>query len=194
MNLGKIIVFVNLSLDGVMQGPARPDEDTRGGFTRGGWSVPYAAMPSAGEAMANCGGLLLGRWTYENFYRAWHVRRAEFSNYMDNTQKYVVSRTLKEPLTWENSTLINGDVATKLAKLKKEQKKDLVIMGSGELMRSLMPSNLIDEHVLLIHPLVLGEGHRLFADGVPYTSLKLVSTKTTDKGVIVATYQPTNPK
>jgi dihydrofolate reductase len=113
---------------------------------------------------------------------------------MDNTQKYVVSRTLKEPLPWKNSTLINGNVEEKLSKLKAEQKKDLVIMGSGELIRSLMPSNLIEEYVLLIHPLVLGEGRRLFAEGVPFTSLKLISTKTTDKGVIAATYQTTNLK
>jgi dihydrofolate reductase len=109
---------------------------------------------------------------------------------MDNIQKYVVSRTLKEPLPWKNSTLITGDVAETLSKLKKEQKKDLVIMGSGDLVRSLMPSNLINEYVLLIHPIVLGEGRRLFADGVSFTSLKLVSSKTTDKGVIAAIYQP----
>jgi dihydrofolate reductase len=192
--MGKIIVFVNLSLDGVMQGPARPDEDTRNGFTQGGWGAPYAAMPSAGEAMANCGGLLLGRWTYENFYKAWHLRRGEFSSFMDNIPKYVVSKTLNEPLPWKNSMLIKGDVAKELAELKKEQEKDLVIMGSGELIRSLMSVNLIDEYVLLIHPLVLGEGRRLFSEGVPPAYLKLASTKTTDKGVIAATYQPTNPK
>jgi len=192
--MGKIIVFMNISLDGVIQSPATLEEDPRDGFKHGGWAAPYAAMPSAGEAMANCGGLLLGRWTYEDFYRAWHVRRAEFSNYMDNTQKYVVSKTLKEPLTWENSTLINGNVADALLKLKKEQEKDLVIMDSGELIRSLMHSNLIDEYVLLIHPLVLGEGRRLFADGVPFTSHKLISIKTTDKGVIAATYQPADSK
>ncbi len=188
--MGKIILFINLSLDGVMQSPAEPEEDTRDGFTRGGWAAPYAAMPSAGGAMANCGGLLLGRWTYEDFYRAWHVRKGEFSSFMDNIQKYVVSRTLKEPLPWKNSTLITGDVAETLSKLKKEQKKDIVIMGSGDLVRSLMPSNLIDEYVLLIHPIVLGEGRRLFADGVSFTSLNLVSSKTTDKGVIAAIYQP----
>ncbi len=192
MNMGKIIVFTNVSLDGVMQAPARPDEDTRGGFTHGGWAAPYAAMPSAGEAMANAGGLLLGRTTYEDFYNVWPKRTdSPYSSYMDKTQKYVVSRTLKEPLPWKNSTLLNGNVEEKLSKLKAEQEKDLVIMGSGELIRSLMPSNLIDEYVLLIHPLVLGEGHRLFAEGVPFTSLKLISTKTTDKGVIAATYQTT---
>ncbi len=193
--MGKIIVFMNLTLDGVMQAPARPDEDTRGGFTRGGWGAPYAAMPSAGEAMANAGGLLLGRTTYEGFFKVWPKRTdSPYSSYMDNTQKYVVSRTLKQPLPWKNSTLINGDVEETLFKLKKELEKDLVIMGSGGLIRSIMHSNLIDEYVLLIHPLVLGEGRRLFADGVPFTSLKLVSSKTTDKGVIVATYQPTNSK
>ncbi len=193
--MGKIIVFMNVSLDGVMQAPARPDEDTRGGFTHGGWAAPYAAMPSTGEAMANAGGLLLGRTTYEDFYNVWPKRTdSPYSSYMDNTQKYVVSRTLKEPLPWKNSTLLNGNVEETLSKLKAEQKKDLVIMGSGELIRSLMPSNLIDEYVLLIHPLVLGEGRRLFAEGAPFTSLKLISTKTTAKGVIAATYQPAKLK
>ena len=188
--LSVIRVFVSLTLDGVMQGPARPDEDTRGGFTRGGWAAPYAAMPSAGEAMANCGGLLLGQWTYENFYRAWHVRRGEFSSFMDNIQKFVVSKTLKEPLPWANSTLINGNVVDALVKLKKEQKKDLVIMGSGELIQSLMKHNLVDEYVLLIHPLILGSGKQLFVDGGAYAALELVSSRTNDKGVIIATYHP----
>lgn len=191
--MGKVIVFINLTLDGVMQSPASPEEDTRGGFTRGGWGAPYAAMSSAGEAMANVGGLLLGRRTYEEFYRAWHLRKGEFSEFMDNIQKYVASRTLKEPLQWENSTLLDGDVANKVAKLKKELAKDLVIMGSGEFVRSLMASNVIDEYVLLIHPLILGEGRRLFAEGVPATTLKLVGTKKTDKGVVAATYHPTDP-
>jgi len=108
--VSKVIVFVNLTLDGVMQGPARPDEDVRGGFKHGGWGAPYAAMPSAGEAMANCGGLLLGRCTYENFYSVWPKRpESPYSAFMDNIQKYVASRTLKEPLPWKNSTLLKGD-------------------------------------------------------------------------------------
>jgi len=189
--MGKIIAFINVSLDGVMQAPARPDEDPRGGFTHGGWGAPYAAMASAGEAMANAGGLLLGRRTYENFHSVWPKRKeSPYSAYMDNVQKYVASRTLKEPLPWQNSTLLSGDLVNALTELKKSQDKDLVIMGSGELIRSLMPDNLVDEFVLLIHPLVLGQGQRLFADGVPSTPLELVSTKTTDKGVIAATYRP----
>jgi dihydrofolate reductase len=189
--MGKILAFINLSLDGVMQAPARPDEDSRGGFTHGGWAAPYAAMAAAGEAMGNAGGLLLGRRTYEDFYNVWPKRKeSPYSAYMDNVQKYVASRTLKDPLPWQNSTLLNGDLVNALTELKKSQDKDLIIMGSGELIRSLMPGNVIDEFVLLIHPLVLGQGLRLFADGVPSTPLELVKTKTTDKGVIAATYRP----
>jgi dihydrofolate reductase len=84
VKVGKVIVFMNLTLDGVMQSPAHPEEDTRGGFTHGGWGAPYRAMPSAGEAMTNIGGLLLGRWTYESFYKAWHEKRGEFSEFLDN--------------------------------------------------------------------------------------------------------------
>src|SRR5437762_124490 len=189
--MGKVIAFINVSLDGVMQAPARPDEDSRGGVTHGGWGAPYAAMASSGEVMGNAGGLLLGRRTYQDFYSVWPKRKeSPYSAYMDNVQKYVASRTLKEPLPWQNSTLLNGDLVNALTELKKSQDKDLVIMGSGELIRSLMPDNVIDEYVLLIHPLVLGQGQRLFADGVPSTPLELVRTKTTDKGVIAATYRP----
>src|SRR5262249_13236368 len=113
-----------------------------------------------------------------------------YSAYMDNVQKYVASRTLTEPLPWQNSILLSGDLLKALSELKKAQEKDLVIMGSGELIRSLMPAKLIDEFVLLIHPIVLRQGLRLFADGVPSTPLELVKTKTTDKGVIGATYRP----
>ena len=189
--MGKVIAFINVSLDGVMQAPARPDEDSRGGFTQGGWGAPYAAMASSGEVMGNAGGLLLGRRTYQDFYSVSPKRKeSPYSAYMDNVKKYVASRTLKEPLPWQNSTLLNGDLVNALTELKKSQDKDLVIMGSGELIRSLMPDNVIDEYVLLIHPLVLGQGLRLFADGVPSTPLELVRTKTTEKGVIAATYRP----
>jgi dihydrofolate reductase len=190
----KVFVFVNLTLDGVMQGPASPEEDTRGGFKRGGWGAPYAAMPSAGEAMANVGGLLVGRWTYEQFYAVWPERTdSPYSAWMDNITKYVASRTLKEPLPWKNSVLLRGDATEAVAKLRKEPGKDLVIMGSGELVQSLMRRNLVDEYVLLIHPLVLGTGRRLFTDGGAAASLRLLSSKTTDKGVIVATYRPADP-
>lgn len=187
----KVFVFMNMTLDGVMQGPARPDEDTRGGFKLGGWGAPYQAMPEAGEAMANVGGLLVGRWTYEQFHKVWPERRdSPYSAWMDNIQKYVASRTLKEPLPWKNSTLLKGDAADAVAKLKEQPGKDLVIMGSGELIQSLMPRNLVDEYVLLIHPIVLGSGKRLFKEGGAGATLRLASSKTTEKGVVIATYRP----
>ena len=105
-----------------MQGPAQPDEDTRDGFKHGGWAAPYAAMPSAGEAMANVGGLLVGRWTYEEFYKVWPKRKdSPYSAWMDNIQKYVASMTLKEPLPWKNSTLLKGDATEAVANLRKER-------------------------------------------------------------------------
>lgn len=178
----KIFVFMNLTLDGVMQGPARPDEDTRGGFKHGGWGAPYQAMPEAGEAMGNVGGLLVGRWTYEQFHKVWPERKeSPYSTWMDNIQKYVASRMLKEPLPWKNSILLKGDIVDAVAKLKSQPGKDIVIMGSGELIQSLMQHNLIDEYVLLIHPLVLGSGRRLFPDGGAYAALRLVSSKNDGK-------------
>lgn len=144
--------------------------------------------------MANVGALLLGRRTYEDFHSVWPKRtESPYSAFMDNIQKYVASRTLKEPLRWKNSTLLNCDGAGAVVGLRKEPGKDLVIMGSGELTQSLMRRNLVDEYVLLIHPLVLGTGHRLFAEGGPPASLKLVSSETTDKGVVIATYHPIKP-
>jgi dihydrofolate reductase len=190
----KVVVFVNLTLDGVMQAPARPDEDARDGFKHGGWAAPYEAMPSAGEAMSNCGAMLFGRWTYEQFYSVWPKRTdSPYSAFFDNIPKYVASTTLKEPLPWKNSTLLKGDAADAVAKLRREQGKDIVVMGSGELIQSLMRRNLVDEYVLLIHPLVLGTGRRLFPDGGAPATLRLVGSKTTDKGVVVATYRPAEP-
>jgi dihydrofolate reductase len=189
--MSKVVVFTNLTLDGVMQAPGRPDEDRRGGFEHGGWATPYAAMAQAGDSMANVGALLLGRRTYEDFYAVWPKRKEDpISAMLDNMQKYVVSRTLSEPLSWINSTLLKGDATETVARLKGEPGKDLVVMGSGELAQSLMRSNLIDEYVLLIHPLVLGSGRRLFTDGSPTATLRLAGTRTTTNGVVIVTYQP----
>jgi dihydrofolate reductase len=194
LRMRKVIVFTDLTLDGVMQAPARPDEDRRGGFLHGGWAAPYAAMTQAGESLANMGALLLGRRTYEDFYRVWPERKDDpISARLDTLQKYVASTTLSEPLAWINSTLLKGDAAQAVARLKQEPGKDLVVMGSGELAQSLMRGNLIDEYVLLIHPLVLGSGRRLFPDGGAAATLRLVGTKTTSTGVVIATYQPAEP-
>src|SRR5438132_6190556 len=189
--MSKVVVFTNLTLDGVMQAPGRPDEDRRGGFEHGGWATPYAAMTAAGESTPHFGALLLGRWTYEEFYAYWPKQKdSPFSARLDNLQKYVASTTLSEPLPWINSTLLKGDAAEAVARLKEEPGKDLVVLGSGELAQSLMRANLIDEYVLLIHPLVLGSGRRLFPDGGAFAALQLVATSTTNNGVVIATYRP----
>src|SRR5437667_2328674 len=190
--MSKVVVFTNLTLDGVMQAPGRPDEDRRGGFEHGGWATPYATMEAAEESMANTGALLLGRRTYEDFYAVWPNRTDNpFTAVLNNTQKYVASTTLSEPLSWTNSTLLKGDAAEAVARLKEEPGKDLVVLGSGELAQSLMRANLIDEYVLLIHPLVLGSGRRLFPDGSAFATLRLVGAKTTNTGVVIATYAAT---
>ncbi len=190
----KVVVFMNLTLDGVMQAPGRPDEDRRGGFKYGGWGTPYAEPgigQAVGESMAKSGALLLGRRTYEDFYNVWPNRTDNpFTAVLNNTQKYVASTTLKEPLAWSNSTLLKGDVAEAIARLKEQPGKDIVILGSGELVRSLIPRNLVDEYMLLIHPLILGSGRRLFTDGGVFAALQLVNAQTTTTGVVIATYQP----
>ena len=192
--MSKVVIFINLTLDGVMQAPGRPDEDRRNGFEHGGWATPYATMEAAEKSMAYTGALLLGRRTYEDFYTVWPKRTDNpFTAVLNNTQKYVASTTLEEPLVWSNSTLLKGDAAEAVARLKEEDNKDLVILGSGELIRSLMQRNLIDEYVLLIHPLILGSGFRLFPDSGAYAALRLVDSMTTTTGVVVATYQPAEP-
>jgi dihydrofolate reductase len=193
--MSKIIVFMNLTLDGVMQAPGRTDEDTRNDFKHGGWATPYAAMSSneAGESVPNFGTLLLGRRTYESLYDYWPKQIGNpMTEALNNMQKYVASRTLQEPLPWVNSTLLKGDVPKAVAELKAQQPEnlDLVIMGSGELIQTLMQHNLIDRYVLMIHPLVLGSGQRLFREESPFATLQLISAKATHTGVVVATYKP----
>ena len=193
--MGKVVVLVNVTLDGVMQAPGRPDEDRRDGFTHGGGAAPYAAMQYAGGAMADAPALLFGRRTYEDFYSVWPGRKDNpYTEVLNARQKYVASTTLSEPLAWQNSTLIRGDAVAGVAKLKREIDQGLLIMGSGVLIRSLMPDRLIDEFVVLIHPLVFGTGRRLFAEGTALSELQLVSSSATPTGVIVATYRPAAPK
>jgi dihydrofolate reductase len=190
--LSNVVMINNLSLDGVMQAPGRPDEDTRGDFPHGGWAVPYDAMGSQmAERGARTGALLLGRRTYEDFAGFWpHQTDNPFTPVLDNMTKYVASTTLTEPLPWQNSTLLPGDAGDAVAELKEQAGGDLVILGSGELVSSLMRRNLIDEYVLLVHPLVLGTGRRLFPEGTAPVGLTLAATTTTATGVIVATYHP----
>jgi dihydrofolate reductase len=192
--MAKIIVFNSVTLDGVMQAPGRADEDTRGGFPHGGWAIPYTDEiigKAAGESMATTGGLLLGRRTYEDFYSVWPNRKDNpFTEVLNNAPKYVASTTLQEPLPWMNSILLKGHVRDAVAALKKDLRKDLVVLGSGVLINTLMMHNLIDQYILFIHPLVLGSGTHLFPEGSAYTTLQLTDSKPTSKGVTIATYQP----
>ena len=196
--MSKVVLFISLTADGVMQAPGRPDEDRRGGFAHGGWATPYADSilgSVAGGSMGTSGALLLGRRTYEDFYSVWPNRPKPnpFTDLLNNIQKYVASTTLKQPLPWSNSTLLSGDAATAVARLRDQPGKDLVILGSGELAQSLMRRHLIDTFVLLVHPLVLGTGRRLFREDGPNIKLRQVETKTTTTGVVITTYHPAAP-
>lgn len=193
--MGRIVTFTSVTLDGVMQAPGRPDEDRRGGFEHGGWAAAYqdpVLAAEAGKGMAKGGALLFGRRTYEDFYSVWPSmpQPNPFTDVLNRTQKYVASRTLTEPLPWQNSTLLSGDVPGAVRGLRDQAGGDVTILGSGELVRSLMAHGLIDEYVLLIHPLVLGSGQRLFTGDGTLARLRLVEAKPTTKGVIIATYQP----
>jgi dihydrofolate reductase len=194
----KLAVFTHLTLDGVMQAPGRPDEDRRGGFEYGGWQPPYfdAVMGSvAAEGIAEAGALLFGRRTYEDFAAVWPNQPEDnpFTAVLNNFQKYVASTTLEAPLSWNNSTLLEGDAAEAVAKLKEQPGKDLVVLGSGGLVQSLMRRSLVDEYVFPIHPLILGSGRRLFTDNGAFAALRLVDAKPTTTGVLIATYRPAEP-
>lgn len=190
----KIVATVSLTLDGVMQAPGRPDEDRRGGFEHGGWAMGYhdpVMMQAMGEGMSEGADLLFGRRTYEDFFAVWPGRKGNpFTEVLDNSRKYVASRTLREPLPWKNSTLLPGDAAETVKRLKAEPGKGLVVLGCGDLLQTLMRHGLVDDYVLLIHPLVLGRGRRLFPNDGPPVALQLVKSVVTTKGVVIATYRP----
>jgi dihydrofolate reductase len=195
--MGRIVVMNHVTLDGVMQGPGRADEDTRGGFTLGGWGYRSAGPDDAtgqamGERMAAGGGLagwLFGRRTYEEVLATWNARGGPFKDALNNSPKYIASTTVTEPLPWPNSTLLRGDIVAALHALKAQSGGVLAIMGSGVLIGSLMAADLIDEYLLMIHPLVLGTGRRLFPAGV-HVPLRLTGSVTSATGVVIATYEP----
>lgn len=191
--MSKVVAIEHLTLDGVVQAPARPDEDRRGGFEYGGWgTIGYdpAMQKALGAAMGSSWSLLVGRITYEDFAGFWPNQTSNsMSEALNKVEKFVASTTLTEPLPWHNSILLKGDAADAVAKLKQDYDKTLVIFGSGVLVQSLMRRNLIDEFVLQIHPLVLGKGFRLFPGGSPPTNFTLVDSVTVGTGVIIATYR-----
>lgn len=193
--MGKVIVIEHLTLDGVMQAPGHPDEDSRDGFQHGGWanrSQDPAMQEVMGAHMSSAWSLLAGRTTYERFADYWPKQAPNpFTEALNRVQKYVASTTLTEPLPWQHSTLLKGDAAVAVARLKEDLDENLVVFGSGVLVRSLLPRNLVDEFVLLIHPLVLGSGRRLFpSSDSDLFAFRLIDSATTATGVMIGTYQP----
>jgi dihydrofolate reductase len=184
-----------LSLDGVMQAPGGPDEDPSGGFEHGGWSYPYADE-DMGQAVdrwfETADAFLLGRKTYEIFAAHWpHVTddANPVATKLNSLPKYVASKTL-DRVEWNNSTLLGGDVAEAVAKLKGEPGNELQVHGSGNLAQTLIQHGLIDEYRLFFYPVVIGSGKRLFADGAVPAALTLVDSKTTGSGIVINAYQP----
>lgn len=190
--MARVLVANHVTLDGVMQGPARPDEDTRDGFAHGGWATARTdelITAKIGERMTGDRAFLFGRRTYEDFYAVWPKRTGNpFSDALTNTPKYVTSRSMSEPLPWDNSILLSGDAAERVAELKQQRDGTLTMFGSGELIGTLIAADLIDEYLLMIHPIVLGSGRRLFGAGRS-TELELTDSVTTSTGVVIAAYR-----
>ncbi len=178
----RVIASEFVSLDGVMEAPEK-------------WHFPYfndEMGEAIGAAMVQADAMLLGRTTYEEWAAFWPYQSSEdqpFVSYMNNTPKFVVSTTLEE-VEWQNSALIKGNVTEEIAKLKRQPGKDISISGSGTLVRSLLHDDLLDELRLMVHPVIVGSGKRLFEDGSDQKALKLVDSKTFGTGVVYLTYQP----
>lgn len=189
-----ITVTMWITLDGVVQGPGRPDEDTRGGFTHGGWGERYSDEVMGREMandMAKPGDMLLGRRTWQDFITVW-ARRTDgnpFTTAMNAATKYVVSRTLEDADAWQNSIPLRGAAVDTVAELKAQSGRDLSVIGSASLVRSLHAAGLIDRYTLLICPLTLGSGTRLFEGPAPLTEFDLTNSVATTKGVIIAHYR-----
>ncbi len=191
--MGRLVVTEFVTLDGVGQAPGEPDEDRDGGFTRGGWQAPLVDAESGRvmfEQAASMDALLLGRKTYEIFASYWPKAPAEipFTGLLNQVPKYVVSRTLAEPLAWEGSTLVTGDLAERIAGLK--DRHDAVhVIGSLDLVQSLLRLGLVDRLNLWLYPLVLGSGKQLFAGGTVPAALRLTESVTYPNGTLQLSYE-----
>ena len=192
----KVIVNEFVSLDGVAQAPGAADEDTSGGFEHGGWHMRYLddlANERILEAIVSAGGFLLGRRTYEIFAAYWPNAPEEeqvVAEPLNTKPKYVASTTLADPLEWQNSTLLEGDLREAVAALREEDGADLHVIGSTQLVQALVEHDLVDEFRLMIDPLVIGGGKRIFRDDGRLRPLRLVESEVTTKGAILATYAP----
>ena len=192
----KIIAITQVTLDGVMQGPGGPEEDMSNGFTYGGWAMPFlddAGKQAIGEIIAGDFDLLLGRRTYDIWVTYW-------PNHDDNpigkafnkATKYVVTRTPGQ-IDWKPSQRIGDDVVDELRRLKASAGPEFHVWGSGNLLQTLIAAELVDEHRLWVFPVVLGQGKRLFENGLPPHGLSLVATRSTPSGVLLNTYRPAGP-
>jgi dihydrofolate reductase len=196
----KLIVNEFLSLDGVAQAPGAADEDTSGGFAHGGWHMRYMEEELARrwvlESIVEAGGFLLGRRTYEIFAAYWPNAPEEeqvIAEPLNTKPKYVASTTLTEPLEWQNSSVLQGDVAEAVRTLKQEDAGDMHVIGSTKLVKTLIEHDLVDEFRVMIDPVVLGGGKRLFRDDGALRPLRLVDSQVTTTGAILATYAPAGP-
>lgn len=193
----QVIVSEFMSLDGVAQAPGGKDEDPSGGFAHGGWHMPFIddlARKWITEGIAGAGGFLLGRRTYEIFAAYWPNAAEEeqtIGRALNTLPKYVASRTLAEPLGWQNSSLLQGDVAEAVRALKRSDGGDLLVIGSLALLQTLIAHELVDEYKLMIDPLVLGGGKRVFRDDGQFRPLRLADSQVATTGAIMATYVPT---
>ncbi len=191
----RLTTTTNVSLDGVMQGLGRDDEDRRGGFVRGGWVIPLTGteeMDHINGVYDSATAFLFGRRTYEIFARSWgavpEMMVSPIGVALNGRPKYVVSTSLEDP-QWEGTSVLTGDVAAAIRELKAQKDGDLLVPGSGVLVRWLLANGLVDQLDLLIYPVIIGQGTRLFPDSGPDVALDLVSSRTTSRGITIQTYR-----
>jgi dihydrofolate reductase len=191
----RLTTTTNVSLDGVMQGLGRDDEDRRGGFVRGGWVIPLTGseeMDHINGVYDSATAFLFGRQTYEIFARSWgavpEMMSSPIGVALNGRPKYVVSTSLKDP-QWKGTSVLTGDVAAAIRELKAQKDGDLLVPGSGVLVRWLLANGLVDQLDLLIYPVIIGQGTRLFSDSGPDVALDLVSSRTTSRGITIQTYR-----
>jgi dihydrofolate reductase len=190
----KLTVIEFISLDGVVQAPGDPQEDTEGGFAHGGWQRPYfdeVFMAEASRGMAETDAMLFGRITYDGMAAFWPAQGDDdpFAKHLNHVTKYVASRTLTEA-TWENTTVLSGDVAAQVREIKAQDGGGISVLGSAGLAQTLMEHDLVDEYSLAVHPIVLGSGKKLFRDAEQVRRLELVESTPTTTGVLLTTYRP----
>jgi dihydrofolate reductase len=191
----RLTTTTNVSLDGVMQGLGRDDEDRRGGFVRGGWVIPLTGteeMDHIHEVYGSATAFLFGRLTYEIFARSWgavpELMASPIGVALNGRPKYVVSTSLEEP-RWEGTSVLTGDVAAAIGELKAQKDGDLLVPGSGVLVRWLLANGLVDELDVLIYPVIVGQGTRLFPESGPDIALDLLSSRTTSRGITIHRYR-----